>query len=195
MVPILGYSFAELTVPFLLNSFHPDDYSTYFNFENKVIEFLEALTPQQKLNYKFRYDYRIKKKDGTYLRIMQQSLAIELDENNKLLKVLGVHTDISHIKKVSAPMLSFIGFNGEPSFIDVDVKEIFKQKNNSHLTNREHEILELLFEGKSSKDIGDILFISRETVDKHRSNMLNKTNSKNTTTLIANAIKTDWFKK
>lgn len=42
------------------------------------------------------------------------------------------------------------------------------------LTKREREILKFLVEGKSSKDIGDILEISYSTVDTHRKNMLKK---------------------
>lgn len=42
------------------------------------------------------------------------------------------------------------------------------------LTKREREILKYLVDGKSSKDIGDILEISFATVDTHRKNMLKK---------------------
>lgn len=190
---LLNYNLEEFSVPLLFASFHADDYPYFFNFENSIIEFLETLSPEQKLKYKFRYDYRLKKKDGTYLRIMQQSLALQLDENNKVSKVLGVHTDISHLKKNGIPMLSFIGLDGEPTMIDVKVKELFKPVKNSLLTKREMDIVELLFEGKSSEEIGLKLFISKQTVDKHRSNILNKTNCKNTAELIGKVIKTDWF--
>ncbi|MCF8367664.1 MAG: response regulator transcription factor [Bacteroidales bacterium] len=44
----------------------------------------------------------------------------------------------------------------------------------TELTSREKEILQLLAEGKSSKEIGDILFVSSKTVDAHRKNIMDK---------------------
>jgi DNA-binding NarL/FixJ family response regulator len=43
-----------------------------------------------------------------------------------------------------------------------------------HVTKRESEIIALLSQGKSSKQISDILNISKNTVDNHRQNLLKK---------------------
>ncbi|MEU4094612.1 response regulator transcription factor [Streptomyces sp. NPDC026673] len=42
------------------------------------------------------------------------------------------------------------------------------------VTDREEEILKLVAEGHTSKEIGDILFISAKTVERHRANILQK---------------------
>lgn len=42
------------------------------------------------------------------------------------------------------------------------------------ITNREEEILKLVAEGHSSKEIAEILFISVKTVERHRANLLSK---------------------
>ena len=42
------------------------------------------------------------------------------------------------------------------------------------LTDREIEILKLIAEGMSNKEIGDQLFISHRTVDTHRTNLMKK---------------------
>ena len=42
------------------------------------------------------------------------------------------------------------------------------------LSAREKEVLQLISEGKSSKEIGDILFLSSKTVDVHRNNIMKK---------------------
>lgn len=57
------------------------------------------------------------------------------------------------------------------------------------LTRREQEILLLLFEGLSNKEIGDRLFISERTVVGHKSNLMSKTGCKSTVHLLAYAIK------
>ena len=44
----------------------------------------------------------------------------------------------------------------------------------SQLSAREKEILQLIAEGKSSKEIGGMLFLSSKTVDVHRKNIMDK---------------------
>ncbi|MDP3462052.1 MAG: response regulator transcription factor [Bacteroidales bacterium] len=67
-------------------------------------------------------------------------------------------------------------------------------KNEEILTSRELEILELICLGNSNAEIGEKLFISKRTVDKHRANMLEKTNSRNTAQLVMNAIRHQWIR-
>ncbi|MCC8087751.1 MAG: response regulator transcription factor [Rikenellaceae bacterium] len=57
------------------------------------------------------------------------------------------------------------------------------------LSEREREILLMICKGLSNQEIGDKLFISKRTVDKHRANILAKTNCKNTANLVVYAIK------
>jgi len=59
----------------------------------------------------------------------------------------------------------------------------------ANLSKREKEILFKICEGFSNQEIAETLFISKRTVDKHRANLLGKTNSKNTASLILFAIR------
>ena len=59
----------------------------------------------------------------------------------------------------------------------------------AELSEREIEILLLICSGLSNQQIGDTLFISKRTVEKHRANILSKSNSKNTAGLVMYAIK------
>lgn len=74
-----------------------------------------------------------------------------------------------------------------------DVIQKFKTRETenriANLSKREKEILLKICEGLSNQEIADNLFISKRTVDKHRANLLSKTNSKNTASLILYAIK------
>ena len=56
------------------------------------------------------------------------------------------------------------------------------------LTVREREIIKLIAEGKSSKEIGELLFISSRTVQHHRANIMRKLNVKKTADLVKYAI-------
>lgn len=54
------------------------------------------------------------------------------------------------------------------------------------LSKREKEVLRMMFEGLTNKEIAEKLFISFETVKTHRKNILLKTGSKNTAALTKN---------
>lgn len=69
------------------------------------------------------------------------------------------------------------------------IKHREQESKAANLSRREKEILTKICEGLSNQEIADTLFISKRTVDKHRANLLGKTNSKNTASLILFAIK------
>lgn len=59
----------------------------------------------------------------------------------------------------------------------------------NELTKREFEILGLVAEGKTNKDLAEMLFISIKTVETHKAHILEKLGLKNTTELIRYAIR------
>jgi len=76
--------------------------------------------------------------------------------------------------------------------MNVLVQNISKKKKtikSEELSEREEEVLYHICRGLSNKEIANKLFISKRTVDKHRENILLKTNSKNTANLVMYAIK------
>lgn len=62
------------------------------------------------------------------------------------------------------------------------------------LTPREKEVLELICKGQSNLQISESLFISQRTVERHRSSLLFKTESKNSVSLVVFAIKNNLVK-
>lgn len=62
------------------------------------------------------------------------------------------------------------------------------------LTPREIEIIQLICQGLSNAEIGEKLFLSKRTVEKHRANIMEKTNTNNTASLVIFAIKNNIVK-
>ena len=62
------------------------------------------------------------------------------------------------------------------------------KKRPESLTNREHEILELIWSGLKNREIGQQLSISVKTVEAHRANMMKKVRVSNTAQLLKAAI-------
>jgi DNA-binding NarL/FixJ family response regulator len=76
------------------------------------------------------------------------------------------------------------------SLISDQIAEIMadKDKPETPLTKRESSVLQLLSEGKSSREIAELLFISIHTVNSHRSNIMRKLNLRKTADLVKYAI-------
>ncbi len=85
----------------------------------------------------------------------------------------------------------------DKSYISIEIlNEILKYPDkasfnvfDSELTERELEVLLLICKGLTNNEIADKLVLSKRTVDKHRENLLLKTQSKNTANLVIYAIK------
>jgi len=58
----------------------------------------------------------------------------------------------------------------------------------SRLSRRESEVLQLLSEGLTTNEIAEKLFTSKRTIETHRQNILEKTQTKNTAALIRLAV-------
>lgn len=64
-------------------------------------------------------------------------------------------------------------------------------KDKSVVSKRELEVLKLISQGKSNREVADELFISVRTVDAHRNHIMKKINAKSTADLVKYAIKND----
>ena len=57
-------------------------------------------------------------------------------------------------------------------------------ENNTTLSPREIEVLELVLQGKTSQEIAESLYVSKSTVDSHRKNILKKTGASSISDLM-----------
>lgn len=79
-----------------------------------------------------------------------------------------------------------------PEILDGILKNISrkaKPPKDGELSERELEVLYRICQGLSNQEIAELLRISKRTVDKHRENLLMKTDSKNTAGLVMFAIR------
>lgn len=191
VLQVLGYDAGEVDTALIVSNIHPEDQSWFLNFENEVTNFFAKLPAAKIPHYKVRYDFRIRKKNGEYIRLLNQVVVIEHDDTFGVLRSFGVHTDITHLKSSGLPALSFIGLNGEPSYLNLPVKEVYTT-NQVVLSKREKEILLFLSRGYNNRQISQQLFLSEETVKTHRRNILRKTSKKNVAALLSSAIENGW---
>lgn len=108
---------------------------------------------------------------------------IDLGVKGFILKDIDNQELLSAIRKVN---------NGGNFFSQELLLQLIKKKpgeNDISLTNREKEVLELICKGFSNQEISEQLFISQRTVERHRASLLEKTESKNSISLVIFAIK------
>jgi DNA-binding NarL/FixJ family response regulator len=102
------------------------------------------------------------------------------------------NSDISEVRNAIRTVYEGRTYFSEELLLNI-VKNIrtvsITQKETSMLSERENEVLQQICLGLSNIEIADLLHISKRTVDKHRANLLEKTNSKNTANLVMYAMK------
>jgi DNA-binding CsgD family transcriptional regulator len=189
---VLGYPTYEFNLQFMNGIIHADDRPWFLAFGSSILDFFSKLSVEKLMKYKVKYDIRFRKLNGDFVRMLYQGILLEHDENGRFLRTLSILTDITYLKQEGSPELSFIGMNGEPSYHNVASNNIYVETKED-LTRREKEVLKLLINGKLSKEISNILNISKQTVDTHRKNMIHKKNLNNTGELIGKAIRHGWI--
>lgn len=140
------------------------------------------------------------KKDHPHIKVLVLTMYTNEEYIHQLLQAgasgyLDKHTApnelLSAIMAVSQgnPYLS-------PSISKTIIEEYLRQADEAHLeddfdklSSREREVLQLLAEGDSYKDVAKKLHISEKTVGVHRVNIMEKLNLSNSTELVKYAIR------
>jgi len=86
------------------------------------------------------------------------------------------------MKSITAPLTSLL--TGYPSKVSAQRKSERKVTSHPRITARELEVLHLIAHEHSSKDIAAKLYISIETTNSHRKNIMTKLGVKNTAGMI-----------
>ncbi len=120
------------------------------------------------------------------------SSMIEAGASGFLLK----NSNFSEVKKAVTDVCAGKNYFSLPILQSISSrinKKTTNNRNENELTDRETEVLFYICKGLSNQEIAEELDISKRTVDKHRENLLQKTQSKNTANLVIYAIKNGYF--
>ena len=119
------------------------------------------------------------------------SSMIEAGASGFLLK----NSNFSEVKKAITDVWEGKNYFSSEILQSILTKVVAKKPNTeiNDITERETEILFYICKGLSNAEIAKKLTISKRTVDKHRENLLQKTQSKNTANLVIYAIKNKYF--
>jgi DNA-binding CsgD family transcriptional regulator len=106
---------------------------------------------------------------------------LKVDDENNPIVILGILTDINNHKSDNSLVFE-INTNNINKTINPIQKSIAVKK--QLFTNRQKEIISLIKNGDSSKEIAEKLGKSIHTINAHRRKMLEKFNCKNSSELL-----------
>lgn len=180
-IELLGYdSTIALDADTYHSMIHADDLPFLYDAEIRMYEFLRPMRSEEKKNYKLIYDYRVRARNGSYIRFLHQLLVYELDRNFD-----------SWLMLILSDVISTNPENRRPRrfLMDMQTQEVclFNEENGIKrflITDREKEILELLSQGSDSADVAGKLHISVHTVNNHRRHIMQKAGTKNITQAV-----------
>lgn len=118
--------------------------------------------------------------------------ALNAEADGYMLKNTGQEEFIKAIERVLGDG-TYFSQDILPIILNLFQKEKKETLRNT-LTQREKEVLELIVQEYTSKEIADKLFISKQTVDTHRINIMQKTDCKTLVGLIKYAIQSGYIK-
>ncbi len=141
---------------------------------------------------------RIIKKKFPHIHVLAMTMFDQPDAIKQMLDAgaIGYILKNSGIKMLSKAIATVakgetffdpnVAFNFMNNYIDENVT--IGKSDKIVLSNREKEILNLIANGKTSKEISETLFIAKTTVDTHRKNMIRKLELSSGSELIKYAI-------
>lgn len=174
----------------ILDQMHPDDMEFVARAEAKVFDIIGSFGAERIKKYKTSYCFRFLTADGSYQLFNHQAIILTTDENGRIAKSLNIHTNINHLTNKNNFKVSAIGMFGEPSYLNMDALNDTPAPESStpSLSKREKQIIQLMADGFTSKEIAGKLFIAVNTVKNHRKNIFKKSNCKNVGQLVVKCV-------
>jgi len=170
---------------FTVSNIHPDDMNILVSQIYPYIkDFLKKIPPAIYKDYKFAFNFRYKRKDGTYQNFIQYSTYLP-DKAGNLRYNFGMGSNLpasnDNKLRLTIEKKETVGYKT----ISIDT---ITTNPDTIFTKRECEVLKLLHQGLSSVTIAEKLCLSEHTVNNHRKNMLQKSGAANTAGLISYSV-------
>lgn len=183
----LGLSSDELKLKgmhYFWDRIHPKDLNSWLKALNELMQFtLSTISLEDRKKANYTWNYRFKNADNIYVNIIQNTTPLAFDSVGKPIIGLAhytvLHPNVKMDITASAKLL-----NNKNEYDTVYFNSYSQKLLSGGISNRERDIIRLLIQNKSSKEISERLNISSHTVDTHRRNILKKLNISSTGELI-----------
>ncbi|MFD2966300.1 response regulator transcription factor [Sphingobacterium bambusae] len=165
---------------FIFDSVHPDDLLERHGLELSFLQFQKAVPSHERPKFTSRCKIRMKTANGSYVLINHRMQYMESFANGNIWLAFCIYAPCIEKSTVS-------GIDGhilnEETGTAQSISEL-KTARKEFLTKRETEVIQLLAQGLTSKEIASRLNMALYTTFRHRQNILKKLNVKNTTEAV-----------
>ena len=176
----IGVPPEELDPSVFFKAVHPEDRVRHSLATAKLFKTAHELFYLEHGKAMLSANVRVMKSSGQYANTLFTTYSFYSNLPVKTVYLLAILTDISHVKFNKH---SYHYYHGEDiSLFRYPDEELLKV--GSIFSDREFEIIKLISQGMDSSLIAKELFLSINTVNTHRRNILKKTNKTNTYELI-----------
>lgn len=168
-----------------LQHFYPDDLKIWIGIlKDLMIYTMTEVEPGKRMRLSYTWNFRVKTIKGNYVNIFEHQVPIVLDEQFKPVAGIG-HLTVTGSGEAMPLKASVKYLNEHDGYETLMIKNYSQKALSDGLSNRERDIIRYLSLRKTSKQIGELLYISPHTVDTHRRNILKKLKINSTGELIA----------
>ncbi len=148
----------------IFSRIHPDDLLEKHLQEFRFLHFLRSIPEDERPDYYITSRIRMQDSSGGYVPITHKMFYIASYSNDSIWLAMCLY----NLAESTNPGCAII------NSADGQRLELKQQTYNDLLSAREKEILQLIEQGKLSKEIASLLSISINTVNRHRQNILEK---------------------
>ena len=187
---IIGYDkelFLERGFNFLFSIIHPDDTEKLGDIYLAIFNYYYNTAAEQRARLRFSYNFRIRAADNSYTHILRQSNFTSFTNGGKPVLEYINSTDITGFGYGDHTTLAVHRLSAEGTYILCYENEF--SGTHSGLSVREKQVLELIRQGCTTKEIAGKLFLSVETIKSHRKKIISKTGAGNMAAAINLMVK------
>lgn len=148
----------------IFSRIHPDDLPDKYLEELRFYHFIKGVPKNKRADYYLASNIRMRDISGKYVHVLHRMFYLTYDANGSVELALCLY-NLSTSASLERVIVN--SANGQ-------IFELEKQNCSNILTDREKKVLQLIEQGKMSKEIAQILSISINTVNRHRQNILEK---------------------
>jgi DNA-binding CsgD family transcriptional regulator len=177
---MMGVEPAALSGGQFFNAVHPEDMNRNILGRSVLLKLAHELYLAEKGYKLLSTNFRIKNADGKYDNLLVQFYVYYSTAPYKSVFTFKVHTNINRFKKHKHGYHYYWG-DDLSNFRFPDTELLTK---GNIFSRREFDILQLIEKGHSSEEVAEKLFLSTNTVNTHRRNILHKSGKAHMSELI-----------
>lgn len=191
---VLGIKPMNFKREVFLRRIYPDDVA-HVKYCEEMTTFFYSKFIEKSASYFYRvsYQFRLKTKHKIFEHFLNQVMLLPDNQSGRPHYILTNTSKINLSNSLNCHGISFLDSRNKKSYVNISRANDLMQSCSiqSAISNREVNVIKLLSEGYTSKEIGKILNISYDTVRTHRNNILKKTRFKTLMQVVSYYIRNE----